>query len=72
MAWEFVDKPDAKLYIKSADSNDIYTVDGVHSTGITVAQAVEGVNYLLGVGGKAAVADENMRRTVYEGVVNNG
>jgi len=72
MAWEFVDKPDAKLYIKSADSNDMHIIDGVHSTGITVAQAVEGVNYLLACGGKSAVADENMRRTVYEGVVDNG
>lgn len=69
MAWEFADKPDSKLYIKSAESNDMYIIDGVKSSGITVAQAVTGVNSMLAIGGKSAVADENMKRTVYEGVV---
>jgi len=69
MAWEFLEKADAKLHIKAADSNDMYTIDGIKSSGISVDQAVTGVNALLAIGGKSAVADENMRRTIYEGVV---
>lgn len=70
MAWEFLEKADAKLYIKDASSTDMHIIDGVKSSGISVDQAVTGVNALLAIGGKSAVADENMRRTIYEGVVN--
>lgn len=69
MAWEFVEKADARLYIKNATSTDLFAIDGVKSSGITVAQAVEGANSMLAIGGKSAVADENMKRTIYEGVV---
>lgn len=63
MALSFNFKPTATLKAKSANSTDMFTINGVTIANTTPENAAVQVNKILGIGGLSVVADTNMTRT---------
>lgn len=72
MALSFNTKPVATLKAKLSNSTSLISIPGVTTANTTPANAAAQVNKLLGIGGKAIVADTNMKRLPVEEVVDNG
>lgn len=71
MALVFDTKPVASIKAKDATSTNMYTIPGVTTASTTPANAATQINKLLAVGGKAIVADSNMKRVITEEAIDN-
>lgn len=59
-------KQEGVIKVKDAASNDMLSFNGIsaditENAGFTPEQAAECINFLLAIGGRSCVADENMK-----------